>query len=72
VHFDFTVGLGQVAIVTALVTLIWRIEVFSSWLLLEHEMLIEWYCQQHSLKPSDLMTRKMRRGLLGVLKGPKP
>lgn len=68
-HLDFTISLGQIGMFVGFVALIWRIEVFSAWLMLEHEMLIEWYCIQHNVKPNDLMSRKLRRGLLGIMKG---
>jgi hypothetical protein len=68
-HVDFTISLGQIGMLIGFVALIWRIEVFSAWLMLEHEMLIEWYCQQHNVRPNDLMSRKLRRGILGIMKG---
>jgi hypothetical protein len=70
VHFDFSISAGQIGLLLTLITLIWRIEVFSSWLLFEHELLIIWYCKEHNIDPKDLITRKMKKGLFSLFKTP--
>lgn len=69
-HFEFTVTLGQVGLFVALIALIWRVEVFTTWFLIEHEMLIKWYCDEHSIEdPGELLSRRIRYGLLSVFRG---
>ena len=68
-HFDLTINLGQLLMIATLFGIIWRIEIFTKWLLFEHEMLIDWYCKQNNIKKSDLLSRQS--SVLTILLGRK-
>lgn len=56
-HFDFTVTLGNLITVVALIGAIWRAERLLQWFLVEHEILIKDYCERHGVEVKDLPTR---------------
>lgn len=60
-HIDFTINIGSLLIVGTLAGGIWRFERLLSWLLVEHEMLIQDYAKRMGMKVSDLPTRVRRR-----------
>ena len=64
-HFDWTITLGNVitvfiAVVSVLVVLA-RIDWLFRSFLFEHEMLVEWYCQEHHISRRDLPSRSRMR-----------
>jgi hypothetical protein len=56
-HFDFTISLGNILTIVALVGLILRIDKVVRKFLIEHEMLINWYCKEHNIELKDIPTR---------------
>jgi len=62
-HFDFTISLGQVVVIITLLGFFLRMDSFIRMILLEHDLLIEDYCERKGKKISELPTRRMRLGM---------
>lgn len=56
-HFDFTISLGNILTIAAILGLIWRVDRVVAKFLIEHEMLMGWYCKEHDIKLQDIPTR---------------
>jgi hypothetical protein len=68
-HFDFTITLGNLATMFAVVVAVVRIEIVTTRLLMEHEILIRDYCKRNSIEIKDLPTRLNVSGLFGFRRG---
>jgi hypothetical protein len=53
--------IGSIPTVAAVFIYLSRIDRKMTVFLVEHEMLIAWYAQEHHIKPEDLPTRVKRR-----------
>lgn len=56
-HLDFTISLGNIVTVLVVFGGIIRIERMLRYFLIEHEILIEWYCKVHDIDRKSLPTR---------------
>ena len=56
-HFDATVTLGNLLTLIILLGWAFRLDRLLSKYLVEHEILINWYCESHGISPKDLPTR---------------
>lgn len=53
--------LGNVPLLIAFAAYALRIDRLLTKFLIEHEMLMGWYCKEHGIEPDDLPTRSRRR-----------
>jgi hypothetical protein len=56
-RFTTEITLGNMLLLGMFVLFLWRVERFFDAFLIEHEILIRWYCEQHGLVLSSLPTR---------------
>lgn len=56
-HFDFTVSLGNVVAIGTVIAAFLAIDRRLNKRLVEHEMLVSWYCREHGMIPAELPTR---------------
>jgi hypothetical protein len=61
-HFDFTITLGNVAVILAILGVGWRVNKFVMMLIFEHELLIQDYCERKGISLGEIPTR--RKGFL--------
>lgn len=59
-HSFLTISLGDIITVVAILGGIWRVEKFFSKFLIEHEILVRWYCKEQGIELHELPTRTMR------------
>ena len=65
-HFDFTVTIGNIISIGAVLGAVWRIEIWLrklDWMLMEHEILVREYCKRNDIKIQDLPTRLRYRNI---------
>lgn len=56
-RWDFTVSFGNVVTLLACALYAIRLDRLLTRFLVEHEMLMSWYCKEHGIDPKDLPTR---------------
>ncbi len=71
-HFNGNIELGQVLIVIAIFIGVVRILSALEGLEMEHEMLIDDYCERKGIKRKDLITRRRRNFFSILLSGGRP
>jgi len=59
-HFDLTISLGTVIGVGTILLALWRLERKYGDHLIEHEILLNWYCRQNGLRMDEIPTRSSK------------
>ena len=62
-RFDLTISLGNILTVLALLGVIWRVDNVLRKFIIEHEILMGWYCKYHNISLQDVPTRV--KGIIG-------
>jgi hypothetical protein len=57
-HFDMTISLGQIAVIVTLVGVAVGAVRRMDWYMVEHEILMQDYCERRRVKVKDLPTRQ--------------
>ena len=56
-HLDLTISLGNILTVLALLGVIWRVDNILRKFIIEHEILMSWYCKAHNITLQEVPTR---------------
>lgn len=59
-HFIFDISLGQAVIALTLIGLGWRFNKLLVNYMYEHDMIVQWYCDEHGLRIEELITRRRK------------
>ena len=59
-HLDFTISIGQIATILAILGTAWGFSTKINRYLIEHELLIQKYCMDTGIEPHELPTRVRR------------
>jgi hypothetical protein len=59
-HFDLTITPGQIVIFCTLLGAVWKFDRILTFFTIEHEMLIEDYCERKGIDLSSMPTRMLR------------
>lgn len=62
-HLDFSISIGQLAVLVTLLGLIWRVERAYNLYSIEHEILMADYCERKGIDLRRLPTRSKGLGL---------
>lgn len=65
-HFSGTIELGQILTILTMIGIAIRVLTALEGFEMEHEMLIDDYCERKGLKRTDLLTRR-RKSVLAIL-----
>lgn len=60
-HFDFTISLGNILTIVAILGLGLKLHRVVMMFLLEHDLLIQDYCERHGISLNGLPTRLARK-----------
>lgn len=58
-HLVWDVSIGNIVTFIMVLGAIWRIEKFVSIFRVEHEMVVNWYCESKGISKRDLPTRSL-------------